>query len=550
MLKIKNGQIYDPTNKVHGEVRDLWIDDGKVVDPEDLKDKDTSLAQEINADGCVVMPGGVEIHSHIAGSKVNIARNMCPEDHYSHYRASTQCTRSGSGYTIPSTFKTGYEYATLGYTTGFEAAVPPLVARHTHEELEDTPILDTGGYILMGNNYMIMKVLSDKDEKARRERLKDLVTWYLITGKGYAIKAVNPGGVESWKWKLHDISLDTPVKPFGVTAREITLGLAEASTELKLPHGLHLHANQIGEPGNYRTTLETMKTLTGHNVHFTHIQYHSYGATKKGRIQSASREIAEFINAHPEFTCDVGQIVFGPATTMTADSPMQYRLHKITGNKWANTDVELETGAGIVPITYRPEVLVNAVQWCIGLELMLLIKNPWQIFMSTDHPNAGPFTDYPVIIRLLMDADYRNAVFETLHPDTRQYTHLKDLKREYTYEEIAIITRSGTAKSLGLPKKGHLGNGADGDVAIYRVHPDKEKMFRYPTHVLKDGQVVVKDAEIVDSFRGRRFFVEPDAEHTLAPDLTEDFLQYYSVELSSFPVQDAYISRPEVIPCK
>ena len=248
----------------------------------------------------------------------------------------------------------------------------------------------------MGNNYMIMKVLSDKDEKARRERLKDLVTWYLITGKGYAIKAVNPGGVESWKWKLHDISLDTPVKPFGVTAREITLGLAEASTELKLPHGLHLHANQIGEPGNYRTTLETMKTLTGHNVHFTHIQYHSYGATKKGRIQSASREIAEFINAHPEFTCDVGQIVFGPATTMTADSPMQYRLHKITGNKWANTDVELETGAGIVPITYRPEVLVNAVQWCIGLELMLLIKNPWQIFMSTDHPNAGPFTDYPV----------------------------------------------------------------------------------------------------------------------------------------------------------
>jgi formylmethanofuran dehydrogenase subunit A len=380
--------------------------------------------------------------------------------------------------------------------------------------------------------------------------MKDLVSWYLTTGKGYAIKAVNPGGVESWKWKMHDISLDSPVKPFGVTAREISLGLAEAATDLKLPHGLHIHANQIGEPGNYKTTLETMKTLSGHNVHFTHIQYHSYGITNKGRIQSAAREVAEFVNAHPEFTCDVGQIVFGPATTMTADSPMQYRLHEITGNKWANTDVELETGAGIVPITYRPDSLVNAVQWCIGLEHMLLIKSPWQIFMSTDHPNAGPFTDYPVIIRLLMDADFRNAVFDTLHPDTVKYTNLKDLKREYTFEEIAIITRSGTAKSLGLERKGHLGTGADADVAIYRTHANREKMFRFPTHVLKDGQIVVKDAEIVDSFRGRRFFVEPDADRNLSPELTKDFLQYYSVELSSFPVQKEYISRPEVIPCK
>jgi formylmethanofuran dehydrogenase subunit A len=297
------------------------------------------------------------------------------------------------------------------------------------------------------------------------------------------------------------------------------------------------------------TTLDTLKALTGHRVHFTHLQFHSYGKSKKGRIKSAAREISDFFNAHPEFTCDVGQLVFGPATTMTADSPMQFNLHRLTGNKWANTDVEMETGAGIVPIVYQPKVLVNAVQWCIGLELLLLIKNPWQIMMSTDHPNAGPFTDYPHIIRLLMDKDYRNAMMDTLHPDTERYTILRDLDREYTCEEIAVITRSGPAKALGLRQKGHLAGGADGDVAIYKVQQDKEKMFRYPTYVIKDGRIVVKDGEITDSFRGRRFMVNPDAEQELAPELHSIFEQFYTVELANFAVEEEYCSRPEVVPC-
>ncbi len=149
---------------------------------------------------CVVMPGGVEIHSHIAGPKVNNGRIMCPEDHYDHVRSSTPATRSGAGYTVPSTFMTGYLYAELGYTTAFEAAVPPLEARHAHEELQDTPLLDTGIYTLMGNNYMIMKVLSEPDIQARKDRLRAVMSWQLRSSKGYAVKAVNPGGVESWKW--------------------------------------------------------------------------------------------------------------------------------------------------------------------------------------------------------------------------------------------------------------------------------------------------------------------------------------------------------------
>jgi len=211
-------------------------------------------------------------------------------------------------------------------------------------------------------------------------------------------------------------------------------GLAQAVEELGLPHSIHLHANHLGEPGNVDTTLATMHALAGHRVHFTHLQFHSYDVTQRGGYASAASRIAECVNAHPEFTCDVGQLVFGPATTMTSYAPMEFRLHHLQKQKWVNVDVEMETGSGIVPMVYRPHTLVNAVQWCVGLELMLLIRDPWRVFLTTDHPNAGPFAAYPLLIRLLMDLDFRRSWLDRLHPQARQHTCLHKLTREYTLE--------------------------------------------------------------------------------------------------------------------
>lgn len=548
MLKIINGQVFDPANGINGAIRDVCILDGRIVEASRCQDRDGDV-DIIDAAGCAVMPGGVEIHSHIAGPKVNNGRIMCPEDHYDHFHSSTLATRSGTGYTVPSTFTTGYLYAGLGYTTAFEAAVPALEARHAHDELQDTPLLDTGIYTLMGNNYMIMKVLSEPDARARKERLRALMSWQLRSSKGYAVKVVNPGGVESWKWSQGTAGMDTPVPPFGVTPRQILLELVSAVEDLRLPHALHLHCNHLGEAGNVETTLETMRTLAGHRLHLTHMQFHAYGATKKGRIRSAAPQIIEYLNVHPEFTCDVGQIVFGPATTMTADSPMEHRLHQLTGHKWASSDVEIETGAGIVPIVYKSNVLTNAIQWCIGLELLLFNKNPWQVFLTTDHPNAGPFVAYPQIIHLLMDASYRRSWLEKLHPQVRNYTYLAEIDREYTMDEIAIITRAGQARALGLSNKGNLSNGAQADIAIYRLSDDKEAMFSFPAYVLKDGEVIARNGEAVRNFKGRTLLADPDDSLALPADLVEDFRQFYTVELSNYAVENEYIVHPEVIPC-
>ena len=135
MLRIASGSVYDPANGVAGEVRDVCLSEGKVV--EDVP----AHAPRIDARGMVVMPGGVDIHAHIAGPKVNAARRLAPEEHRADVVDRSGVLRSGTGGTVPSPFVTGDRYALLGYTTVVEAATPPLAARHVLAELRDTPII-------------------------------------------------------------------------------------------------------------------------------------------------------------------------------------------------------------------------------------------------------------------------------------------------------------------------------------------------------------------------------------------------------------------------
>src|SRR5439155_1272231 len=103
--------------------------------------------------------------------------------------------RSATGGTVPSTFATGYRYAGLGYTTAMEAAVAPLAARHAHAELDDTPLIDSGFYVLLGNDdYLLRQIAAGELARAR-----DYAGWLLGVTRAYAIKIVNPGGVAVWK---------------------------------------------------------------------------------------------------------------------------------------------------------------------------------------------------------------------------------------------------------------------------------------------------------------------------------------------------------------
>ncbi|MGH8504200.1 MAG: formylmethanofuran dehydrogenase subunit A [Gammaproteobacteria bacterium] len=539
-LRIANGRVYDPANGVDGEARDICIQDGRIVAdvPPDSK--------KIDAQGMVVMPGGVDIHCHIAGPKVNLARKLQPEDHRLDVHPGTPLTRSGTGGIVPSTFATGYRYAALGYTTAMEAAVPPIGARHVLEELHDTPIIDKGFYVLLGNNVLLYRLLKDK----RYEEFREAIAWWVNAAKAYTVKLVNPGSDELWKGRRNAniTDLNENIDQFDLTPAQVVSAFIDAVNDLNLPHPPHIHCNNLGHSGNFDTTVGTMEAARGQRAHMAHIQFHSYGGEPGKNPTSRGPEIAEYIHTHPNISADVGQVMFGKATGMTADAPLAYMLRGISGNKWVNADTECESGCGIVPFTYQEHVHVHALQWAIGLELFLLSKDPWRLVLSTDHPNGGSFMMYPRLIRLLMDREFRNEEIAKVNQKAIAKTILKDnIAREYTLNEIAIITRAGPARLLGLKNKGHLGVGADADITVYDEHEDKEQMFNAPRYVIKDGNIIIEDHEIRTDYSGRILHATPQYDSDIEQVIRPFFEDYYSIRFDNYAVSDSYLHRHEVI---
>jgi len=558
-LLVKNGFVYDPINGVNGEKMDIAIKDGKIV--ESVNER---RARKVDASGMIVMPGGVDIHTHIAGAEVNTGRLLRPEDHFRDFEPKTAITRSGVGCSVPSTFTTGYRYARMGYTTIMNPSMPPLEAKHTHEELNDTPMVDKATYPLLGDWWFVLEYLKDKNlEECARH-----IAWIMNSTKGYAIKIVNPGGLEAWGFGHNVSSLDDQVPNFCVTPREIIRGLCKVNKLLNLPHTIHVHTNNLGTPGNYITALETMKCvqdLATENkpvIHITHCQFSSFKGDDWRTLESGAEEIANYVNCHSHATLDMGQVIFADTTTMTADGPFQYNLHELSGNKWVNHDVETETSSGIVPFRYKRKSYVHAIQWSIGLELALLIRDPWKIFMTTDHPNAGPFTSYPRIIAWLISKKAREASLKRINLRARNRSLLDSIDRELSFYEIAIMTRAGQAKALGLKNKGHLGVGADADIAVYNVNPERtdssrkyktvRKAFKKAAYTIKDGKIVVKNGEIQKHVNGATMWLNVQSSELaeITDDMKRRFREYWTVEYENYPVAENYLGSSNPITVK
>jgi len=565
VLLIKNGFVYDPLNGVKGDKMDIAIENGKIVEKVNER-----KAKVIDASNLVVMPGGVDIHTHIAGSEVNAGRLLRPEDHYRDTETKTATTRSGVGHSVPSTFTTGYRYSRMGYTTICNPSMPPLEARHTHEELDDTPMVDKTTYPLLGDWWFVLELL----QKGLIKECAAHVAWLIAATKGYAIKIVNPGGVESWGFGRNVKDLDDPVPNFGITPREIVRGLCKVNQILNLPHTIHVHTNRLGQPGNYFTAIETMKCVedlafeSQPVIHITHCQFSSFKGDDWGSISSGAEEIAKYVNGHNHVTLDMGQVVFTDTTTMTADGPWQYTLYELSGNKWVNHDVETETAAGIVPFTYRRKSLVHATMWSIGLELALLVEDPWKVYLTTDHPNAAPFTTYPRIVSWLMSSRAREKVLKKINKKARKRSLLPSIDREYDLYDVTVATRAGQAKALGMKNKGQLGFGADADIAIYNLDPRKtdfsrdyrtvRRAFEKSVYTIKNGEVVAKNGVIAKSVTGRTIWADTGVSSCagdascpeILQDLKKQFREYWTVELDNYFVPENFLKSSAPIPVK
>ncbi|MDH5689171.1 MAG: amidohydrolase family protein, partial [Candidatus Bathyarchaeota archaeon] len=123
------------------------------------------------------------------------------------------------------------------------------------------------------------------------------------------------------------------------------------------------------------------------------------------------------------------------------------------------------------------------------------------------------------------------------------------------FNEIAVVTRAGQARILGLKNKGHLGIGGDGDISIYNIDPqeiDPSKQFRSirrsfekAAYTIKDGEIVVKNGEVVKSLEGRTFWVNPRVSESLmgsVKQIKQRFQDYYTVQFENYPISESHLA--------
>jgi formylmethanofuran dehydrogenase subunit A len=552
LIRIKGGHVVDPANGRDGP-GDVWIRDGRIIAaPMDETAADATHSPKTGVDalydasGKIVMAGAIDIHSHIAGANVNTARLLLPEHHRAAVAAPPPTPLATAGW---SSFETGCRYAAMGFTTVVEPAVAPHHALHAHLELADTPIIDKATLAVLGNDDFLLGLMRAGESA---DAVRDYVSWTLNISRALGVKVINAGGAMAFKANVRQFSFDDVVPFYGVSSRAIVKTLQRAVHELGVPHPLHVHCNNLGMAGSAETALATIAAAEGLPLHLAHLQFYGYGKEGERGFSSAAPQLAEAVNGASSVTIDVGQVMFGQTVTISSDVLRQFNARGQARPKKSVIFDGDANGGGIVPYNYRASDFYNAVQWAVGLELFLLIRDPNRVFFTTDHPNGAPFTTYPEIFALLMDRDRRAEWIARLPKAAMAVTTLPSITREYSLTEIATMTRVAPARLLGLKDRGHLAPGAVADIAVYAPAADKAQMFRAAALVFKDGELVVRDGTVLSYRWGRALTVTPGHDGAIERRMQAYYDQRYGLAHELLQVPDHAIGRPdpfEAVPC-
>jgi formylmethanofuran dehydrogenase subunit A len=134
-------------------------------------------------------------------------------------------------------------------------------------------------------------------------------------------------------------------------------------------------------------------------------------------------------------------------------------------------------------------------------------------------------------------------VLSTIHPEAQKMTTLASIEREYSLQEIAIMTRAGAARLIGLQDRGGLSVGNWADITVYTDNPDRQLMFEKPDYVFKDGELVVVDGKVVHTKWGTTHVVKPDYDSSVEKDLQAYFDKFLTMKLNNFKISDDEITE-------
>ena len=312
ITRLTGGRVFDPANGVRGEARDLFIADGRMAAPGDKVDRNYDLG------GLVVMPGAIDIHSHIAGGKVNLGRLLMSEEHRetpsraAGRKHARQRPRDAVRASPPA-------IAMPRWATPPPSSLPwcRRTRRQAHLEMADLPIVDKGAYVMLGNDELLLRLIASG---AEQERINDYVAWMLQATAALGVKTVNPGGISAFKFNARSSRSTSADRSTG-SRRAASCRRSRApssSSACRIP--LHIHCNNLGVPGNIDTTLATIAAAEGFPLHLTHAAVPQLRHRGRPPLLLGGGALAEAVNRHRNISLDVGQIMFGQTVTASGDT--------------------------------------------------------------------------------------------------------------------------------------------------------------------------------------------------------------------------------------
>ena len=531
-LIIKNGLVYDPLNKIKGEVKDILVEDGKIV--EDFSSE--GEVKEIDASDKTVIPAALDIHTHAASQQTNWARLLGTENKL--------FQKVWNGLTLESIAR---NYISNGYTFILESNVYPSLARQTTFNFEHLPVLDKGMLLNASNLW----ALESEFERDKIEEMAAFISDLLRLSKGFGIKVYNPFEAESWNFNILRNQLDKDGRLYSFSPLAVYENLTRAAEKLQLPHSIHAHIEGYETETakkNVRDVLEKVKSIESelsqeNGLNRTQI-FHLAHANAYN-IDGDNSYLIDLLNSNGKIDLDVGMVSFNEINPLiTSDRHLIDQFTKSSDYKVIRNGVESEGDSFATLRQLKKSNKRHCTLWANALELALKVENKWQVQLSFNFPNYSDVSNIPTISTWLVSKKARKAFIDEMNEDIAGDMSIASLDDELSFNEFIILTRASPAKSLGLAGiKGGFTPGADGDINILNMNIDEvdlsndfdqlEASLQNIEYVIKNGKVVKHGDKIDLNENGRIFWadghVDAQVKERIIPKKKEFYQKYYSM---------------------
>ncbi len=357
---------------------------------------------------------------------------------------------------FPTVGEIGDTYARMGYTHVNEPLMTLNTASYVHHELSSIPLVDTSALLVL-SLYDIDKEIREGDKAS----VKSALPLLLDLTKSIGIKIYDIRVRYAKKGFFYrDIDVTKCLKFFYDLVEEPKIllrtypELLDEDTSVLRGFGMAHIGSGIDNDARYEAAIEILN---------------KGGAVDLGIVSPYQDEAVNM------------RIGYGAAT-----------------EKFVSMDIGLEQPLIISEVDEKREGNNKSLRFALDALEYLPSSN---IAFSSDSPSGCMFSSYPKLFAWLLSRRNRKE----LRPDV-----------EYSLYELAEITRTNPARQLGLENKGHLGIGADADIAIYDLDENTgwrelEKRLGNCSFLLKDGETIIREGKLnKDRARKKTFYFVPE----------------------------------------